>query len=73
MFKTVLTKLLCLSLLNFVACQVATNFTEGTNVPNVCLCATSGQCDRAGGEFFKMKNAGCSDIDVILLNRWWRK
>ena len=30
--------------------QVAFNFTDGTNVPNVCLCATEGQCALAGGE-----------------------
>ncbi|KAL7011142.1 hypothetical protein ACKWTF_014117 [Chironomus riparius] len=65
MKKFVLIKLLCLSAINLVTCQVSTNFTDGTNVPNVCLCATSGQCALAGGGG---ENDGSGVINPRILN-----
>ncbi|XP_070506196.1 mucin-5AC-like [Chironomus tepperi] len=63
MIKIILT---CLSLLSIVSCQVtSTNFTDGTNVPNVCLCATSGQCPLAGGGG---ANDGSGIINPRILN-----
>ncbi|KAG5667070.1 hypothetical protein PVAND_015070 [Polypedilum vanderplanki] len=38
-----------LFVMSYVAAQTATNFTNGTYVPNACICTTAGYCGLAGG------------------------
>jgi hypothetical protein len=70
MRKTILIKVLVLALSSLVTCQVSTNFTEGTNVPDACVCATAGNCALAGGELEKITFWMCFLIILCLITRW---